>query len=186
MQFFTSPMFRGQAARPALAVLALLAVAGCENDPDEKAPACPVALTRPDASSLTRYDGRGTDLTNLVLNVRLTDVKGFCRGQLGHKVITAHAHAQFLLTRGPAATSRSTDLQYNVAVVKQGTILEAKPYVQTVTFPPNVDSVQVTGQEINFQFNTERGLTGPSYEIYFVLQLTPEELAANQLAAQGK
>ena len=173
-----------RAAAPGLALLAVLAVGGCENDPDEKAPACPVALTRPDASSLTRYDGRGTDIRDLVLNARLTDVKGFCKGQLGHKVLTAHAHAEFLLTRGPAADGRDFNLQYNVAVVKSGIILEAKPYVQRVVFPPNVDSVQVTGQEIQFQFTTERGLTGPNYKIYFVLQLTPEELAANQRALQ--
>jgi hypothetical protein len=186
MQVYKSLTWCGHVARPGLALLALLAVAGCENDPDEKAPACPLALTRPDASSVTRYNGRGTDLSDLVLNVRLTDVKGMCKGELGHKEITAHAHAVFLLTRGPAATSRTTDLQYNVAVVHEGTILEAKQYVQPVTFPPNVDSVQVTGQEINFKFETKRGLTGPNYQIYYVLQLTPDELAANERALQSK
>jgi hypothetical protein len=186
MQVFKSLTSCGQAARPALAVLALLGLVACENDPDEKAPACPVALTRPDANSLTRYDGRGTDLTNLVLNARLTDVKGFCKGELGHKVITAHAHAVFLLTRGPAATSRDVDLQYNVVVAKQGVVLEGKQYVQHVVFPPNVDSVQVQGVEVPFKFTTQRGLTGPNYEIYFVLQLTPDELAANERALRSR
>ena len=63
MQISKSLTTKGRAARAACAVLALAALAGCENDPDEKAPACPLALTRPDANSLTRYDGRGTDLT---------------------------------------------------------------------------------------------------------------------------
>ena len=119
-----------------------------------------------------------------MLNARLTDVKGICKGEIGHKTLTATAHAEFLVTRGPAAQSREVDLQYNVVVVQRGSILDAKQYTQRVTFPPNVDLLQVTGQAIPFQFNTERGLTGPSYEIYFVLQLTPQELAANQQALQ--
>jgi hypothetical protein len=44
----------------------------------------------------------------------------------------------------------------------------------------------VTGQEINYSFTTQRGLTGPNYQIYFVLQLTPAELAANQAALQHR
>ena len=186
MRFSKSLTCCGPSAPVILATLALLGLAGCENDPDEKAPACPLALTRPDASSLTRYDGRGTDLTNLVLNARLTDVKGECKGELGHKLITATTQAQFLLTRGPAATSRETDLQYNVVVARQDQILEAKQYVQHVVFPPNVDSVQVTGQQINYSFTTQRGLTGPNYQIYFVFQLSPAELAANQAALHNR
>jgi hypothetical protein len=186
MQVLRSLTSHGRVATPCLALLALLAVGGCENDPDEKAPACPIALTRPDASSLTRYDGRGTDLTDLVLNARITNVKGFCKGQLGHKTLDAHAHIEMLVTRGPAAQGRDMTLQYNVAVMHNGVILERKPYVQHIVFPPNVDSVQVQGEEIPFTFTTERGLTGPSYKIYFVLQLTPEELAANQRALQAK
>ena len=177
---------RVAAVGPMLLPLALLALSGCQSDPDEKAPACPLALTRPDASSLTRYNGRGTDLTDMVFSAQLTDVKGACRGQLGHREVTAHAHAIFQVTRGPASPSRDMDLQYNVAVVRAGAILEAKPYVQHITFPPNVDTVQVTGQEINFNFMTERGLTGPSYQIYFVLQLSPEELEANQRGLRAK
>jgi hypothetical protein len=145
-----------------------------------------VFLTRPDASSVTRYDGRGHDLTNLVLSATLKDTPGACKGQLGHKVITAHAHAEFLMTRGPASQSRDVALQYNVAILKDGRLLEEKPYIQHVTFPPNVDSVQVTGDEINFSFPTQRGLSGPSYKVYFVLELTPEELAVNQKALINK
>jgi hypothetical protein len=166
--------------------LALLALAGCQSDPDEKAPQCPVALTRPDAASVVRYDGGGRDLTNLVLSAKLEAVKGACKGQIGHKVITAHAHAEFLMTRGPAAKSPATEIQYVVSVLKNDNILEKKLYTQHVVFPPNVDTVKVTGDEIQFSFPTQRGLSGPSYKIYFVLQLSPDELAANQKALEGR
>jgi hypothetical protein len=42
--------------------------------------------------------------------------------------------------------------------------------------------VEVTGDDIAFSFPTKRGLGGPNYKIYFVLELTPDELAANEAA----
>jgi len=178
MRVFTSP----KSVAAALIVAALLALGACTPDPDEKAPQCPVALLRPDASTLTRYDGHGTDLTNLVLSGRLQDIKGTCRGLLGHNKLTALAHAEMVLTRGPAAPGRDVDVPYIVAVMKQDQVLDERQYTQHVTFPPNVDTVQVTGQEIPFDFPTRRGLGGQNYTVYFLFSLTPEELASNQHA----
>lgn len=187
MRLMTRPLPCGAPAlvRAAMAGLAALALAGCNGDPDEQAPACPQAFLSPDAATLTRYDGHGTDLTNLVLSGRLTDIKGACRGLLGHREITARAHVEMVLTRGPAARGRAVDVPYNVAVVHDGQVLEKQQFVQHVVFPPNVETVQVTGQEVKLKLQTRRGLTGPSYAIYFVFELTPAELAANQ-RAQGQ
>jgi hypothetical protein len=168
------------------AAAALLALAACTPDPDEKAPECPVAMLRPDASTLTRYDGHGTDLTNLVLSARMQDVKGACKGLLGHNTLAAHAHAEMVLTRGPAATGRDADVPYIVAVMKGGQVLEEHDYVQHVSFPPNVDTVQVKGTEVYFSFPTHRGLGGQNYTIYVLFNLSPAELAANQRALGAK
>jgi len=170
----------------ALLISGAVVLGGCTQDPDEQAPQCPIALLRPDARTLSRYDGHGTDLTNLVLSGRLDPPRGACKGLLGHKNLTAHAHVQMVLTRGPAAHGRDADVPYIVAIMKNGQLLQKQELVQHVTFPPNVDTVQVTGQEVNMAFPTDRGLTGPNYTIYFLFELTPEELAANQraLAAQ--
>ena len=168
---------------PAAALIAgTLALAGCTPDPDEQAPQCPIAVFPSDAATLARYDGRGTDLTNLVLSGRLENVRGACKGLLGHKNLTAHTQVQMVLTRGPAAKGRDVDVPYNIAVVRSGQVLQKQEFVQHVTFPPNVDTVQVTGQEINLAFPTDRGLTGPNYTIYFLFELSPAELAANRQA----
>lgn len=161
-----------------LAAMGLLA--GCVSDPDEKAPRCPVFLTRPDADHVNRYDGAGRDIGHLVLSVRITDTPGACSGQLGHSVLDAHAHVELLVTRGPAARSREADVQYNIAVFDQTRKLQEKTYTQHVVFPPNVETVQVQGEDVQYQFPTRRGLNGPNYRVYTVLELTPEELAANQ------
>jgi hypothetical protein len=163
-------------------LLLALGLAACTPDPDEQAPQCPLVYLRPDAATLTRYDGRGTDLTNLVLSGRLQNVGGACKGLLGHKKLTAHAHVVMVLTRGPAAQGRDFDVPYNIAITRQGHVLEKQALTQHVTFPPNVDTVQVTGQDVDMAFPTNRGLNGQNYTIYFVFELSPAELDANQRA----
>jgi hypothetical protein len=73
-----------------------------------------------------------------------------------------------------------------VAVVKDDQVLDRREYTQHVVFPPNVDTVQVTGNELNFEFPVRRGLGGQNYRIYVLFALSPEELAANQRALQAK
>jgi hypothetical protein len=165
-----------------LVLAGLLGLAACTPDPDEQAPQCPVAVFPPDAMTLTRYDGHGTDLTNLVLTGRLLNIQGACKGLLGHKKLTARTHVDMELTRGPAAHGRDVDVPYNIAIMRNGQLLQKQQLVQHVTFPPNVDTVRVTGEDVNLAFPTDRGLTGPNYTIYFLFELTPEELAANQQA----
>lgn len=176
------PYFR--LARPfailGLTCLSLLGLAGCDNNPDETAAECPKfkLLPHDDGATLLRYTARGTDLTDLVLSGRITDVKGACIGLLGGRQVKARAHVVMVLTRGPAATSAETDVRYGMGVVKRGQILDAPQiFTQHVSFPPNVNTVQVSGQDVNFAFPTPRGVTGPDYQVYVYFQLTPAELA---------
>ena len=164
---------------PALLALAL---AGCDLNPDEEAVQCPKPYILPDAAHLARYDGRGTDVADLVLGARLTDVRGACSGKLGTKQEGARAHVVMVVTRGPAATGRSADIAYKVGVVRNNQILDEQDYVQHVTFPSNVNTLEVTGQEIPFVLPTGKGVTGPNYHLYFWLDLTPAEVAANRRA----
>ncbi len=168
-----------------LSVLFLaLAVAACHTDPDEEAAQCPRAYVLPEASHVSHFNGRGTDVSDLVLGVRLTDVQGACSGKLGVRVEGAHGHVVMVVTKGPAATSNSADVGYILGVVRDGQILDKAAYVQHVTFPQNVDTLEVTGQEIAMKLPTSKGVSGPNYHLYFALNLTPEELAANERAGQ--
>ncbi len=163
-----------------LSALLALALAGCHGDPNEEAVQCPKPYLLPDADRLARYNGRGTDISDLQLSARLTDVQGACSGKLGTKLEGAHAHVVMVVTRGPVATGRATDIAYKVGVMRNNEILEEHRYVQHVDFPPNVDTLQVTGQEIPFTLPTAKGVTGLNYHLYFWLDLTPAELAANR------
>ena len=162
---------------------ALAVLSACVSDPDEKAPPCPNAYLRPDGALLSRYDGRGTDLTDLVLSARMLDIKGTCAGKMGGRTVKAHAHVEMVMTRGPAMQGRTVSVPYNVAIVHQGQVLQKQQLVANVTFPPNVDTVQVRGDEVNFAIPTPNGISAANYTIYFVFELTPAELEANQRQA---
>jgi len=164
----------------ALACVCLLTLAGCNADPNEEAVQCPQARLLPDASRLARYNGQGTDISNLVLTVRLTDVKGACSGKLGTKAEGAHARLVMVVTRGPAATSAEADIGYKIGVVHADQPIDEKSFTQHVVFPPNVMTLEVTGQEIPMLLPLGKAVTGPSYHLYFWLDLTPAELAANR------
>ena len=170
--------------RPTLLAAALLALAlaGCHADPNEEAVQCPKPYVLPDAAHEARYDGRGTDVSDLLLGVRLADVRGACSGKLGTKQEGAHAHVVMVVTRGPAATGPSADIAYKVGVMRNNQILDEHGYVQHVTFPSNVNTLEVTGQEIPFLLPTGKDVTGLNYHLYFWLDLTPAEVAANRRA----
>ena len=104
---------------------------------------------------------------------------------LGGPVLHAVAHAELTVTRGPAARGQAIDVPYNVAVMRRDQVLDKRQYVAHAVFPPNVDSVALRTQEIPFEFPTPHGLGGAAYAIYFVLQLSPDELVANQRRLGG-
>lgn len=167
---------------PRLAGIAALAIAlcGCNGDPNETAMSCPKPYLLPDASSFTHYDGRGRDIADVVLTARLTDVQGACSGRLGKLQEGAHVHVVMLVTRGPAAQGNDAAISYSVGVMRDGEILDEHSYTQHVVFPSNVDTVQVTGQEIPFVLQTSKHVAGPDYHLYFWLDLSPDDLAANR------
>lgn len=174
----------GVAMRGLAAVAIAAATAGCVNDPEERAPQCPRALLLPEAARLARYDGRGTDLTDVVLTATITDVKGSCSGVLGGRVLHAKAHAEMQLTLGPAARGRAVGVPYNIAVLRHDQVLDKKQYVAHAVFPPNVDSIALRTDDVPFEFPTPHGLGGATYSIYYVFQLSPGELAVNARAAR--
>ena len=163
-----------------LAAACLFCLAACDTNPDETAVQCPERYLLPDATTLTRYRGAGRDLSDLILTARLVDVRGACAGTQGVRSEGVHAHVVMVVSRGPAATSSEADIPYGLGVVRQGQILDEARYVQHVVFPPNVNTVQVAGQEVQMKLPTAKKVSGPDYHLYFWLQLSPEELAENR------
>ncbi len=173
-------------ARLALALaacaLAALPLAGCglSDDPNRFAPACPATAILSDAADITRTNGRGQDVTDTVMDGRITGLKGTCRDSEDRKTLDASVRVGMDVGRGPAAAGRTGQVPYFVAVSRDGRILDKRVMTLDVAFPPNVDRLHVEGEPVSLAFPLPKGVTGASYRITVGFQLTPDELAANR------
>ena len=166
--------------RPGLA--ALLVLAGCGGGSGEFAPVCPTAAIVRDGGDLRRYNGPGQDLTDLVLEGRITGVNGRC-GRGGADAVLATVSVGIELTRGPAAPGRTAELAYFVAVSQGERILDKRVFPLAAAFPPNTDRVRLTGDDVELRLPTPSGTDASAYRIQVGLQLTPEELEINRRRA---
>lgn len=143
------------------------------------APACPRVGILGDAADLRRYRDDSRDLTDLRINGRVTGIAGKCSAGEGATLHTELSVA-FSVARGPAAASRSADLTYFVAVVRQGDILDKQDLPLHVNFPANTDQVHVTGAPVTLTLPTPKGVSGAAYQVLVGFQLSPAELAENR------
>ena len=162
-------------------MLAVLAgVSACaQPDLPAFAPVCPQTAIRPDAGDLSQYRGAGADLTDLVVDGRITGLSGKC--SLDDRThLRTQISVSMELTRGPAAKTPTAAVTYFVAVAKGGTILDKKDYPVSVTFPPNSDKLRLTGDRVDLVLPVDEHLTGAAYSILVGYQLTPQQLALNR------
>jgi hypothetical protein len=172
--------------RPAPLAGALLAVAllaGCGSNEVAFAPACPQLSLLADGADLTRFSGPGRDVTDRVLEARISGVDASCRsGRNGD--VTASVTVRADMSRGPAARGRQAQVPYFVAVLDGEAILDRQAFVLDGTFPPNVDTIRVAGGELVLRFPGTAAQGAGRYRIIVSLQLTEEELAHNRRSTQ--
>jgi len=165
--------------RGLIALTALALLAGCKAAPDKFAPECPDLKVIRDAADLSRSRGQGTDVTDRIVDARITGVAGACKdGSKG--AINTPLTVTFQATRGPAAEGRTVALPYLVTVVRGGEIIDQQAYTINAAFPPNVDSMSVPGDEVFLVFPASQNGSAADYTIYVSFRLTPEELAYNR------
>ena len=165
----------------AMTLLALLVpvLAGCGGSEEAFAPACPnVGLVR-DAADLVRYRGTGRDLTDLVLNGRLTGVGGSCKRDGSSTVVTT-VQVGMELQRGPAAPGRQAQLAYFVAVLDGDRILDKQVFRLRAEFPANADRLRLSGDDVELRLPVKPDKTAAAYRIQIGFQLTPLELEVNR------
>jgi hypothetical protein len=160
----------------------LFGLSGC-NQPrrDEFAPACPRPALAPGASDITRYreGSNGHDITDLVLEGRITGVNGDCSaGDRGH--LAANTTVVFQFSRGPGMQGRTATVPFFVAVSEGDDIRDKQIYSAQVSFPPNVDQTTLSTPPIAMSFPIASGKSGASYTIWAGFQLTEDELSVNR------
>jgi hypothetical protein len=160
-------------------ILIAAGLAGCGDSSEKFPPACPSLAILRDAADLTRYAGASRDLTAMVLEAKISAVPARCeRGKPGK--VKATLQVEFDVTRGPAATGRQATIPYFLGVTEGGRVLDEQDYVLAVNFPPNVDRVHVTGDEITLQIPVSREKSAAAYSLYVGFRLTPAELSVNR------
>ncbi len=173
------------APRVAALLLPLFAsLAGCGGaNTDKFPPSCPRTSIVGSAATLTRYrataSGGGQDVTDMVLNGRITGVSGTCQ-RADEGTLDVGATIGLDLMRGPASRSRTEDVPFFVAVTQGEQILDKRVFHVRADFPPNTDRLRLNSDEVHLTLPISPERSGASYDMLVGFQLTPDELAANR------
>lgn len=167
------------ASRSLPALLPALLLAGCGAGGDNFAPPCPGAAIVRDAADITRYRGAGRDLTDAVLDGRITGLGGSCKAD-GEGFVSTTVSVGMELTRGPAAPGRQAEVSYFVAVLDGERILDKQVFNLRAEFPPNNDRLRLTGDSVELRLPVRPGKGADAYRIQVGFQLTPLELDVNR------
>jgi hypothetical protein len=151
---------------------------GCAPGP-KFPPVCPNVKLVGEAADMTRFNGQGHDINDIVLDGRLDKIVGGCKaGDPGQLITQIQVGGEVSL--GPGAKGRTADFAYFVAVAKGEQILDKQIYTEHAEFPSNVNRLRLTGEQIDLQLPISATVSGAAYTIFAGFQLTPEELEFNR------
>ncbi len=160
--------------------LGLLAfvLSGCGMFNREPPPPCPRAFPVADARELTRFNGQGRDLTDVIFEARIEDVALVCDYDDG--VIEADLRVRVLVVDGPADRQRVVGLTYFVAIAtRDRRIVAREEFELSIPFEGNRTRVLAT-DEVSPRIPLGPGQSGEDYVVYVGLALTPGELQYNR------
>ncbi len=160
----------------------LLAVSGCGPGRNDFAPVCPTARLIPALADLTRYAGPGPahDLTDLILQARVTAVNGKCQPGDDKSTLAATVDITISVQRGPAMQGREAEVPVFLAIAEGDTVPTKQVFPVHVVFPPNVDRLSMSSGDINVSLPVSAEKSGNAYQVIAGFQLTPDELNANR------
>ena len=157
----------------------LLLLSGCGGGEGDFAPPCPRPSIPRDFNDLHRFRGAGRDITDSVLEGRITGLSGSCK-RTGDNTVTATISVSLELTRGPAAPGREADVGYFVAVTQGERILDKQVFRLRAEFPANTDRLRLTGDEVELKLPVTPDRTAATYQVLVGFDLSPAELELNR------
>jgi hypothetical protein len=163
-------------------ITAALLVAGCGGQKlTEFAPSCPRVAIRADTADITRYrDGSsGRDLTDLVLDGRITGFKGGCSREDQTTVKTV-LDVDMVLARGPATQGRVLNAAFFVAVMDGGMIRDKQVFPVRAELRENQDQARISSGQITMMMPVNKDKSAASYDVLIGFQLTQDELETNR------
>ncbi len=162
--------------RVALAILAMAITAGCSSDAPPL-PCPPIVVVR-DADQMTRFEGAGRDLTDVIFQADLTGTGVTC--SYDEAAIDVEMLVRIQARRGPADLTNRADLSYFVAISgREQNVIAREEFDVAVRLPSNGAKVSKV-DEVKPRIPLAPGQNGADFRIYVGLQLSPEELEYNR------
>ena len=148
-------------------------------------PECPTVKLLRDADKITVYrPGPGRDITDIVYEAKLTGFSGECEYVGDNDVfqeVVVSVRAKFDLARGPAATKRTADLKYFVAVPEFFPAPEGKRnFVRRVGFPMGRNNITFNDDFVEIRIPLTKDRKGPGSRVYIGFHLTQDQLNLNR------
>jgi hypothetical protein len=179
-----APRHAATAARTLVALALAGSVLGaCSSGDDKFPPVCPGLTLLPDAADMTRFDGKGIDVTNLVVRASITAVPAKCESP-DPGTVRATLNVDADIRRGPAGSAALPPIGYFIALMRGDTVLREQDFAFNPQFAPNVDRASVHGDDIELLLPVSKTKTAAVYKIYVGFRLTPGELAYNRTHAR--
>lgn len=168
----------------ALALALLAGLAGCGGNKTVSVLTCPQVLLVDSARHYAEYaPGKGTDLTDVRFDAKISDVQWQCSFLTKKNQVDMDVRFAVRALMGPAATSKKARFPYFVAVADpEGKILAKQVFGINIAFPGNaieIGHIESVYQKINY---TDIAKVS-DYTVYIGFQLTHEQLAAARARA---
>ena len=173
------------AGRPGLLLaFAGLALAACGGGEAVLAPPCPNISVLADTAEVTKFrSGLGRDLTDVVLEARITDYSGFCDTDLDDGAggeVQVELRLLIEVARGPANGSRRGSYDFFVAIGdRERNILAKQVFTSEVEFEGNRNRLTAV-EDLEQTIPLGAGELGDDYDIYVGFQLSEDELLYNR------
>jgi hypothetical protein len=165
----------------ALCILSLsTALSGCSLIEGKYADVkCPQAGILGQLSAVSRFDGHGTAFSNLGYRASLGDLTSECK--VNNEGVTVNVTVSTLAEIGPAASGRSAEFPYFIAVTDENDKIVAKRVLPNeITFKSNQSRAGARDTD-NERIPIPDPKDAAKYHVVIGFQLTPDELAYNRV-----
>jgi hypothetical protein len=163
------------APKPALALIALLALAACAGGDADGGPKiyCPTVAVLAPTSQLTAFLPSRSDVGAEITSATVTGVAGACSLEPAKHAVRVTFKAGFTATNGPANNAAPLNLPFFVAIVQGESIISKQLYSVPVSFNGNVISASAQSQTLSVELPNDRRTE--SAQVLVGFQLTPEQ-----------
>jgi hypothetical protein len=164
---------------PRLAALALVGVAlsGCAWFKSEPPPPCPRVSILSDAARLVQFrPGPGRDLTDVEFEAEIVAVASSCTYRDNMRRVVVTASAQIVAQQGPAASGKSANVPFFVAIAEgDERVLAKSRFDSRIDFPEGRRRAGVA-EETEQNIPLPAGRTGRDFDVLVGLQLSADQL----------